>query len=94
MSDETKKKYRRLKSQAIIATIVFIALLAPRLVIGFTELDSFIGLSYEAALIPQAIGLVIYCYFFFKLYKCPECRKFPGSGWGLKKCNSCGVELS
>lgn len=91
---EAKEKYKELKLKAIIFTIIFIVLTLPRLFMGFTGTDSVLGLTYEAALIPQAVGLVIYCYFFFRVYKCPNCKKYPGNGWSLKSCKSCSVGLS
>ena len=91
---EIKEKYKKLKHQSFVYTVVFVVLLVPRLTISFTEMETFFGMTKSEALIPQAVGLAIYCFFFFKIYKCPSCKKSPGNGWFVKKCASCGVELS
>ena len=39
------------------------------------------------------IGVLVIAWFFFFVFKCPNCSKAPGSGWNRKNCKSCGVQL-
>lgn len=89
-----KLKYKELKFRLIVTTIIFIILMLPKLVMWFSGMESIWVITYEAALIPQLIAIVFYCYFVGVKYKCPKCTKYPGSGWTLKNCKSCGVSLS
>ena len=91
--EEIKIKYAAVLSQAKVMTVIFAALMAPRLILGFTDLESFLGLNYVTALIPMAIGSTVYGIFAYKFWKCPSCGSFPGGGWSRAVCKKCGVEL-
>lgn len=94
MSDQQIKiKYAAILKQAKIMSVIFAALMVPRLILGFTDLETFLGLNYVTALIPTILGIIIYSVFTYKYWKCPSCSSFPGGGWSRAACKKCGIEL-
>lgn len=91
--DEIKNKYRSTLTRGKVVSAIFIILALPKLVIGFTDYTSVLGIEKLGALALFVIGTLIYCIFFFVYWKCPACRKYPGGGWRPSSCKSCGAEL-
>ena len=92
-NQEIKVEYASLLRASIVISCILILLILPRLIIGFTSLNTFLGLTYASALIPLAIGVIICVVFYFKYWRCPACNKLPGDSWSRKTCKNCNVEL-
>jgi hypothetical protein len=87
-------EYSIIQRNSLIVSFLTIFLLIPKLVLGFSNLDSFMGLSELGALYLMTTGLVTYSIFFYKYWKCPSCFLFPGGRWIIKKkCQKCHVKL-
>ncbi|MDN4504346.1 hypothetical protein QX776_18195 [Alteromonadaceae bacterium BrNp21-10] len=90
---EIKEAYAVVMTKAKIVSVIFGLLLLPKLVLGFTDLDVFLGLTYETALVLTVIATVLYLWFYLAYWKCPSCKEFPGGGWSREQCNKCNVNL-
>ncbi|WP_028109137.1 hypothetical protein [Ferrimonas futtsuensis] len=88
-----KADYVKILWKAKLASLVMILLSFPRLILGFTDLDAFLGMSYETALLPMILGFVAYIIFAKKVWRCPACNQFPGGGWTRVECKECKVAL-
>ena len=87
-------EYSIIQRNALIVSLLLILSLIPKLVLGFSDLESFMGLSELGALYLSTPGVIIYCVFFYKYWKCPSCSQFPGGSWFIKsKCHKCHVNL-
>jgi hypothetical protein len=92
-SAEVIQKYKLVLFKAKIVSVIAIIFAIPKLVIGFTSHTSFLGISSNVALFLFALGFVPYIVFFYRYWKCPSCKKFPGSGWSRKECQHCHAML-
>lgn len=92
--NEVLEEYKLVIFRAKLVSACSILLAIPKLVIGLSDRTSFIGISSNESLVLFIIGFSIYVFFGFKYWKCPACKKFPGSGWSRNACENCGVCLS
>lgn len=92
-ASNVKRSYAIVERNAKIISAVAILLFMPRLILAFTDLDTFLGLTYQTALVPMAVATAVYTVFLGMYWKCPACKAFPGGGWSREKCKKCGVEL-
>lgn len=90
---QVKKEYASIMVRARIVSAVMLLLISPRLILGFTDRASFLGLNYVTALIPMILGAIVYSVFYAKYWRCPACMEFPGGGWVRKQCKQCGAAL-
>ncbi len=90
---QVKDEYASILKKAKIISVVFALLILPRLVLGFSDLKTFLGLNYVSALIPLTIGVIIAGGFYFKYWRCPACNEFPGDSWSRTTCKKCNVVL-
>lgn len=89
-SNEVIGKYRKILFGGKIVSAIFIMLALPKIIIGFTDINSILGINSGVAFWLFIVGTVFYTICFLIYYKCPACKKYPGNGWSLKKCQSCG----
>ena len=92
-SNEIIEKYQQRLMQLKIASVLLVLLAIPKLAMFITGQVEFFGITKNVGLLMFSIGALIYIYFGLVLYKCPNCHKSPGSGWGREQCNSCQVQL-
>ncbi|NQD35760.1 hypothetical protein HPT27_01925 [Permianibacter sp. IMCC34836] len=90
---QVKEEYASMMVRAKLVSAITLLLISPRLILGFTDLNSFLGLNYVTALIPMLLGTIVYVVFFKKYWRCPACLELPGGGWTRKQCKHCGVAL-
>ena len=90
---EIKDKYASILKKAKIISGIFILLILPRLVLSFSDLETFLGFNYVTALIPLAIAVIIAGGFYYKYWRCPACNEFPGDSWSRETCKKCNVVL-
>ena len=92
-SNEIIEKYQQRQMQLKIASVLLALFAIPKLAMFITGQVEFFGITKNVGLLMFSIGTLIYIYFGLVLYKCPNCHKSPGSGWGREQCNSCQVQL-
>jgi len=81
-----------LKKQKL-TTLVVLALWAPNLIARFSEAQTFLGISRAIWFNVSVVGLLVILWFLIFVFKCPNCGRSPGGGWGRQNCKSCGVSL-
>jgi hypothetical protein len=81
-----------LKKQKL-TTLVVLVLWAPKLIAGFFDTQTFLGISESIWLVVYGVGLLILLWFLFFVFKCPNCSRSPGGGWSRQNCKFCGVFL-
>ena len=91
---QIKSEYLVVEKYALIVSFLFFVLAVPKLVLGFTDLDVFLGFTKMSALYLFTVGGVIYAVFFYKFWNCPSCSQYPGGRWIIKNsCKKCHVKL-
>jgi len=90
---QIKDEYASLLKKAKMVSVVLLVFILPRLVLGFSDLETFLGFNYASALIPLAIGILIAGGFYYKFWRCPACNQFPGDSWSRTTCKKCNVAL-
>ena len=90
---EIKNQYASLLKRAKIISVIFILLILPRLILNFSDRETFLGFNNITALIPLAIGVIIAAVFYYKYWRCPACNEFPGDSWSKTSCKKCNVAL-
>ncbi len=88
-----KSKYQSTLFRAKLVSAFFIVMLLPNVLNRFFDFEGKLGLGDWDRIWMMLAGLVVFGVFYGLLYKCPQCRKFPGGGWNRCHCKSCGVEL-
>lgn len=90
---QIKDEYASLLKKAKIVSVILALLIAPRLILNFSSLETFLGFNNNTALIPLGIGVVICVAFYYFYWRCPACNKLPGDSWSRTTCKNCSVKL-
>lgn len=90
---EIKEEYASLLVKSKIVSIVFALLILPRIILGFTSQEIFLGLNQTTAIIPMVIGIIAAGSFYYLYWRCPACKELPGDSWSQTTCNKCNVSL-
>lgn len=90
---DIKNEYAALLKKAKLICVIVVLLILPRLVLNFSNLETFLGFNINTALIPLAVGVVICVSFYYFFWRCPACNKLPGDSWSKTRCKNCDVEL-
>lgn len=90
---QIKNEYASLLKKAKIVSIILVLLILPRLILGFTSQETFLGLNYVTSLIPLVFGIFITVGFYYFLWRCPACNGLPGDSWSRTTCKKCNVVL-
>lgn len=93
-NEDIKKEFAKTILYAKIAAGIFFVLLTPSIVMTVKDIPEIYGISKDTWFNAAIAGFLIYGGYYFFLWKCPKCKKFPGRGWFRKSCEKCGVELS
>ena len=88
---QIKDEYASILKKAKVVSVFLVLLILPRLILGFSSQETFLGLNYASSLIPLAVGILITVGFYYKYWRCPACNKLPGDSWSRTTCKQCNV---
>ena len=92
--NQIKKEFAIVIRNAKIAAAIFFILLTPSIVMVVKDVSFIFGQDESFWFRASIAGFVIYMGYTIFLWKCPNCKKFPGRGWFRKECQHCKAELS
>ena len=93
-SEKIKKDFAKVIKNAQIVAFVFFLFLTPTMVLKIKDRTELFGLNEQIWFNLSVLGFLVYIGYMIFLWKCPNCKQYPGRGWFRKECDKCGCELS